>query len=38
MKVATAGNATVEVTDLYVTGTIVTGVFTTFTFSDSLTA
>jgi len=29
MKVAVAGNPTVEVTDLYVTGTIVTGVLTT---------
>jgi hypothetical protein len=36
MKVATAGNAIVEVTDLYETGTIVTGVLTILASSDVL--
>jgi hypothetical protein len=34
MKVATAGNPIVDVTDLNVTGTIVTGVLTSFASSE----
>jgi hypothetical protein len=36
IKVETAGNVTVEVTDLYMTGTIVTGVLASATSSDFL--